>query len=162
LVDYDNPPDPETNGGQVPRAPTASDEILQRYRHIEREADSRGRIIGIRRLRPSEQSKIVGMTPDLGGYDIVPRFGDGDEATSTPMRLAHRMPLMMAASVCEIDGNPMPFPRNRAELDSIYDQLDAEGIEAIVAAATRIGETHIAEAARREAAKNLSGTPTSA
>ena len=153
MVDYDNPPI-ETNGG--PRVPTASDEVLQRYRHIEREADSRGRIIGIRRLRPSEQSKITGMTPDLGGYDLVPT---GDDAK--PIRLSHRMPLMMAASVCEVDGNPWPFPRNRAELDAAYDQLDAEGIEAIVAAATRLGETHIAEAARKEAAKNSLGTPTS-
>ena len=68
---------------------------------------------------------------------------------------------MMAASVCEVDGNPWPFPRNRAELDAAYDQLDAEGIEAIVAAATRLGETHIAEAARKEAAKNSLGTPIS-
>jgi hypothetical protein len=152
----------QPNGGATQRAPTASDEILQRYRHIEREADSRGRILGIRRLRPSEQSKITGMTPDLGGYDLVPRFGDDDAEDLKPLRLSHRMPLMMAASVCEIDGNPIPFPRNRQELDSIYDQLDAEGIQAIVAAATRLGETQIAEAARREASKNLSGTPTSA
>jgi hypothetical protein len=102
------------------------------------------------------------MTPDLGGYDLVPRFSEEGVADLAPLRLSHRMPLMMAASVCEIDGNPLPFPRNRAELDSIYDQLDSEGIEAIVAAATRLGETHIAEAARREASKNLSGTPTSA
>jgi len=146
------------NGGPQPRSVTASDEILNRYRHIEREADSRGRGIGVRRLRPSEQSKIVGMTPDLGGYDILPSLEDESKPAG---RLSHRMPLMMAASVCEIDGNPMPFPRNRNELDSIYDQLDAEGLEAIVAAATRLGESHIADAARREAAKNSQGTRTS-
>ena len=150
----------QPNGGPpITRVQTQSEEILQRYRHIEREPDSRGRIIGIRRLRPSEQSKIVGITPDLGGFDLLPNTED---ETKPAARFSHRLPLMMAASVCEIDGNPIPFPRNRAELDLIYDQLDGEGLEAIMRAATRLGETHIAEAARREAAKNLSGTPTSA
>ena len=145
-----------TNGGPpITRVTTQSEDILNRYRQIEREADSRGRIIGIRRLKPSEQSKIVGMTADLGGFDLLP---DLEDDTKPPGRLAHRMPLMMAASVCEIDGNPIGFPRNRQELDSIYDQLDTEGLTAIVAAATRLGESHIAEAARREAAKNSLGT----
>jgi len=151
---------PAMNGGPpITRVTTQSEEILGRYRQVEREADSRGRIIGIRRLKPSEQSKVVGMTADLGGYDLLP---DLEDDTKPPGRMSHRMPLMMAASVCEIDGNPIAFPRNRQELDSIYDQLDSEGLMAIVAAATRLGESHIAEAARREAAKNLQGTPTSA
>lgn len=145
---------PRNGGPPVHRVSTASDEILQRYRHIEREPDSLGRIIGIRRLRPSEQSKIVGYTPDLGGYDLIPSLTDDGK----PKQFSHRMPLMMAASVVEIDGNPYGFPRNRAELDDMLDRLDAEGLEAIVAAATRLGEHHIAEAARREAAKNSSGT----
>ena len=149
---------PHNGGPPVHRVTTASEEILQRYRHIEREADSLGRIIGIRRLRPSEQAKIVGMTSDLGGYDLVPNLED---ETQKPSRFSQRMPLMMAASVVEIDGNPYGFPRNRAELDDMLDRLDAEGMLAIVVAATRLGESHIADAARREAAKNLSGTPTS-
>ena len=159
MVDEQDMPVQPNGGPPITRVQTQSEEILQRYRHIEREADSRGRIIGIRRLRPSEQSKIVGLTPDLGGYDLLPNTQD---ETAPAARLSHRMPLLMAASVCEIDGNPIAFPRNRAELDSVYDQLDGEGLEAIIAAATRLGETHIADAARREAAKNLSGTPTSA
>jgi hypothetical protein len=151
---------PALNGGPpVTHVTTQSEEILNRYRHVEREADSRGRVIGIRRLKPSEQSKVVGMTSDLGGYDLLP---DIEDDTKPPGRLSHRMPLMMAASVCEIDGNPIAFPRNRQELDAVYDQLDAEGLTAIVAAATRLGEAHIADAARREAAKNLQGTRTSA
>lgn len=157
MAEYDPLATPPRNPNGGPRTLTASEEILNRYRHIERQADSRGRIIGIRRLRPSEQSKIVGMTPDLGGYDLVPDLDDDNKHT----RLSHRMPLMMAASVVEIDGNPMPFPRNRAELDSILDQLDGEGLTAIIECATRLGETMIAEAARREAAKNSLGMPTS-
>ena len=158
MVDHEGAP-VQPNGGPPasPRVLTASEEILNRYRHIERAADSRGRIIGVRRLRPSEQSKIVGMTADLGGFDLLPNLED----ESKPTRLSHRMPLMMAASVVEVDGNPIAFPRNRAELDAVYDQLDAEGLEAIVHCATRLGETLIAEAARREAAKNSQGTLTS-
>jgi len=158
LADYEDGTVQHNGGQPQPRVMTAAEEILNRYRHIERAADSRGRIIGIRRLRPSEQSKIVGMTPDLGGYDLVPSLDDETRV----QRLSHRMPLMMAASVVEVDGNPIAFPRNRAELDAIYDQLDGEGLTAIVECATRLGESMIAEAARREAAKNSLGTPTSA
>jgi hypothetical protein len=159
LVDVEGEGLPRHNGGPAqPRTLTASEEILNRYRHVERAADSRGRIIGVRRVRPSEQSKIVGMTADLGGYDLIPNVED---ETKPAVRMSHRMPLMMAASVVEMDGNPIAFPRNRVELDAIYDQLDAEGMEAIVQCATRLGEEMIAETARREAAKNSQGTRTS-
>ena len=88
-----------------------------------------GRIIGVRRLKPSEQAKLQGMTADLTGYD------EGKDESGTVVQIPHRLPLFVAASVREItslDGNTVhvAFPRSRAELDAVYDRLDKEGIEA--------------------------------
>jgi hypothetical protein len=45
--------------------------------------------------------------------------------------------MIVAASVCEIDSIPIPFARNRPELDSIADRLDEEGLAAAMKALTR-------------------------
>ena len=39
-----------------------------RYTESAQEADDFGRLIVVRRLRPSEQAKIEGMTVDLAGF----------------------------------------------------------------------------------------------
>ena len=111
---------------------TESEAKLARYGAVEKEADSFGRVIGVRRLKPSEQTKISGMTADLSGSDevITP---DGAK-----VMLPHRMPLMIAAAVCQIDDARIPFPKSRGELDAIYDRLDAEGIAAAGSALVRL------------------------
>ena len=107
---------------------------LARYRQVEREADMFGRILGVRRLKPSERGKLQGMTADLTGHtDAVNEKGQ-------PVKVPHWVPYFISAAVCEIDGLPIPFPKNRAELDAIYDRLDEEGIEAALKAATRLSE----------------------
>jgi hypothetical protein len=112
--------------------PTESEIKLSRYNKVEREADDFGRLIGVRRLRPSEQTKAAGFTADLSGSDeILDEHGN-------KILVPHRLPLMIAATVCEIDGHPVPFPKTRGELDAIYDRLDAEGIAAAGRAATRL------------------------
>lgn len=103
---------------------TETEAKLARYSQIEKMADGFGRLIGVRRLKPSEQTKLAGMTTELTGHDDFPK-PDG-----TVIMIPHRMPLMIAASVCLIDEAHIPFPRNRPELDAIYDRLDVEGIEA--------------------------------
>jgi hypothetical protein len=103
---------------------TETEVKLQRYNQVEKEADSFGRILGVRRLKPSEQTKLAGMTSDLTGYDAT------IDKEGKEVQLPHRMPLMLAAAVCLIDGIHIPFPRNRGELDSIYDRLDIEGLSA--------------------------------
>lgn len=90
---------------------TASEEILARYRKVEREADVFGRIIGVRKLNPSQQLKVMEFT--------------NSEQDSV------KTALFAAASVCEIDARPVTFPRNRGELDSIINMLDQEGLEAV-------------------------------
>ena len=111
---------------------TQSEIILARYKRVEKEADTLGRLISVRRLKPSEQAKVGGYTADLTGFDeiITP---DGKK-----INFPHRMPLAVAAAVCEIDGSPIPFARNRGELDAIYDRLDVEGLAAASIAISRL------------------------
>lgn len=103
---------------------TESEVRLQRYKQIEKEGDTLGHVIGVRRLKPSEQTRAMSFTADVTGSDEYE--GPGGKKITIP----HRMPLMVAAAVCEIDGIPIAFPRNRGELDSIYDRLDEEGLAA--------------------------------
>ncbi|MCC3246675.1 hypothetical protein LG047_15345 [Methylocystis sp. WRRC1] len=132
----------------------ASDEILSRYNRIERELDGLGRTIGVRRLKPSQQIKVQGLTPDLegSGKQINPETGE-------EMLIPHRAPAILAASVVEIDGVPIPFPKTRGELDSVLDHLDSEGLTAAGAAMMRlmVGD----EDGGIDAAKNSARTPTS-
>jgi len=111
---------------------TPSQEYLAKYKHIEREADSLGRIIGVGRLRPSQQIKISEMTPGLEG-DTEMSGPNGE-----PIRMSRRGIPLLAASVREIDNNPIMFPRNRAELDSIMDQLDEPGMTAALQAMLKL------------------------
>lgn len=87
---------------------TPSEEIINRYKPSDAEADAFGRLIRVRRLRMSEHVKLDEM-------------GEG---------LASRGPAVLAAMVCEIDGTHITFPKNRGELNAILDSLDIEGIEA--------------------------------
>ena len=84
------------------------EDIKARYQTVEREADRAGRVIGTRRLKLAERLKISEMT---------------SQQNSDALGI-----MIVAASVCEIDGRPIPFPRNRSELDSVIDALDEEGI----------------------------------
>jgi hypothetical protein len=116
---------------------TPSEEIVQRYAKIEREADSVGRLIGVRRLRPSQQTRIAEMTPGLDG-DTEMRVLDEMTGAEKTISISRRLQITLAASVCEIDNNPIPFPRTRGELDAIYDRLDKEGVEAAMIAYARL------------------------
>ncbi len=136
--------------------PTESEAKIARYNKIEREADDWGRIIGVRRLKPSEQAKVSGMTPDLKGADEI-----RNDTTGEMMSLPHSMRHFIAAAVCELDQSPIPFSRNRAELDAILDRLDNEGLAAATKALVRITDAQVVDKPLDEA-KNLLGTPSSA
>jgi hypothetical protein len=114
---------------------TESEAKLARYSATENEVDGFGRVIVVRRLRPSEQTKLAGMTAELTGSDEVTK-PDGTKIT-----IPHRTPLVIAASVSKIDESHIPFPRNRSELDAIYDRLDVEGLIAATKAAQRLDDT---------------------
>jgi hypothetical protein len=126
-----------------------------RYSHIEREADSMGRIIGVRRIKLSEITRLTAMTPDLGGMDEI----QNPEQPGATMLVQQRSQYIVVAMVCEINGAHIPFARNRGELDAIMDRLDREGMEAAGAAVMRIMAEDAAEGPPLDKAKNLSGIP---
>jgi hypothetical protein len=111
---------------------TPTQEYLDRYKEIVKEADTLGRVIGVGRLRLSQQIKIQEMTPGLDG-EIESTGPDGN-----PITISRRVVPIFVASVREIDGHPVMFPRNRAELDSIMDRLDEPGLIAVIKATERL------------------------
>lgn len=140
-----------------------SDEIIARYLKIERETDVFGRCIGVKKLKPDQRLKIVGMTPDLEGINqslSVPMKDDETgEVSVKEVSIPYRAQALFAAAVVEIDGTPITFPKNRAELDAIMNALDEEGM---TAASIALGRLHSDEPADQvSAAKNSVGTPTS-
>jgi hypothetical protein len=140
---------------------TESEVKLARYSEIAKEADNWGRIIGVRRLKLSEQSKVSEMTSGLSGFEEMLN-GQG-----VKVQIPHRMPYMLSAAVCMIDDAYIPFPRNRGELDAIYDRLDGEGLEAAGKAWIRLNPPSLKTdddviIEPNAETKNLSGTPSSA
>jgi hypothetical protein len=116
---------------------TPSEERINRYIEIAREADAVGRLIGVKRLKISQQLKIEEMTPALDGSATL-TTPDGQE-----MKIPRRSIPMIAAAVCEIDNVPIPFPRTRGELDAMMDRLDSEGFAAAAAAFGKLNPTEL-------------------
>jgi len=133
-------------------------EAKARYDHREKEADILGRIITVRMLRPSETTRIIGMTPELAGFEARPPR-DGD--SSAVLAMSYRWPLMLTANVCDIDGAFIPFPKNRGELDAMYDRLDTEGLFAAGKALNRLYDAVQPLLPTLDEAKNSTGTPIS-
>jgi hypothetical protein len=130
-----------------------SEEVLSRaadYSRIEREADSRGRVIGVKRMKPSQQLRVQEWAPGLEGNTTVVA---PDGAVREVPKI---MPLMIAASVAEIDNRPVPFPKSRAELDSLLDALDEDGMSAATKALNKFAGT---EEISADTAKNSAETP---
>jgi hypothetical protein len=124
----------ERQGSAQPFAP--SNEYADRYSHIEREADSQGRIWGVGRLRVSQQIRVMEMTPNLEGYTENVAFdANGNKQT---YQVPRRSLPMLAAAVREVDGKKIMFPQSRAHLDAIMDQLDEHGFSAVITASNRL------------------------
>ena len=140
-----------------------SDEIAARaakYNRVERVADSLGRVIGVRRLKPSQQLKVEEYAAGLTGSVTMT-----DEAGAS-VEVPRCLPLLLAAAVCEIDETPVPFPKSRGELDAILDVLDDEGMTAVAQALSKINtesaEPETAEKDSIERAKNSRRAPNTA
>jgi hypothetical protein len=97
---------------------SALETIRERNAKTETVVDSFGRTIKLRRLNAAQRVRIREWT-------------ESSSAEVLGM-------LTIAASVFEIDGVPITFPRNRAELDSMVAALDDEGVEALVPAYQRL------------------------
>jgi hypothetical protein len=89
---------------------TPSEEILARYKETKKGADALGRVITVRRLRPSQKIAVM-------------RMADSDKPEIY-------VPLLVAASVSQINEDMLTFPRSNGELNSVLDRLDQEGLAA--------------------------------
>lgn len=136
---------------------TKSEDILARkakYDRIERVTDKTGRVIGVHRLKPSQQLRIQELAPGLDGMTTMT-----DESTGKTISVPKITPLAIAASVAEIDGSPFPFPRSRGELDMMIDVLDDEGLTAAAAGLANLSSDDSDGADNKESAKNSVETP---
>lgn len=114
-------------------------EIKETYQKIERVADSVGRMIGVKKLKVSQQLRLNELTPMLDG-SIELTKPDGSK-----LEMPRRTYPMLAASVVEINGNPIPFPKTRGELDSMIDELDEPGLLAVVIALAKLSPADLEE-----------------
>lgn len=148
---------------------TKTEEIEARrakYNRIERAVDEMGRTIGVKMLKPSQRTRVEELAPGLDGYNVIV---DDDRASKTygrELKIPKIVNLMVAAAVCEIDGSPITFAKNRPELDAILDRLDTEGLTAANEAMSRFYVEEIAEGGEQgqggpDAAKNSQETPSS-
>jgi hypothetical protein len=101
-----------------------------RYNQREKKADAFGRLIVVRRLRPSERMKLSGMLSSFGNSGETVTSPDG-----TKIEVPNIMVMSIAASVCELTDEQgvyaaIPFPASLGELMAIYDRLDIEGMTA--------------------------------
>lgn len=135
-----------------------SDDIINgRRSKLERKTDALGRVIGVRPLRPSQETRVLAMTADLDGDISVPDPSVPGGKVKIPIRAGY----MIAAQVCEIDSVPVPFARDRSELDAVFDRLDQEGLQAAAEAMVVIREAADEAQSGLAAAKNSVGTPSS-
>jgi hypothetical protein len=75
--------------------------------------DALGRRIKVRKLRPSERGRLSRKL--------------GQEAAGDPVTFGHSF---IAASVTEMDGDPVFFPQSLIEAEALADRLGDEGLEA--------------------------------
>jgi hypothetical protein len=128
-------------------------ERRDRYTEQGKATDAFGRVIVVQRLRPSQQSKIEGMTLDLPGSVEV--HDEAGRPGYVPRATRH----FIAAAVREIydaDGTHKiyPFPQNRGELDAVFDFLDDEGLDAASEALFALLMRARSAAETKEEAKN--------
>lgn len=140
---------------------TASEEITARYTTVEKEGDAFGRLICVKRIKGSQRLRVLGMTSDLAeATQPMPNqeWKEGDPQDKQLVHVPIQSLMVIAASVCEIDGVPIPPAKNRPELDAIYDRLDDEGLAAAAVALHRLSapaesengsEGEVAESAKK-------------
>ena len=102
--------------------------------------DSRGRRLGVRKLKVLERLNMLKL------------IGNGNSDN-----LLYVSSVSPAFLVTSIDGDPVEKPTTQLQLDALVQRLDEEGLEAITLWASR--ENGQSEAEDRTALKNSSSTP---
>ncbi len=78
--------------------------------------DTRGRVITMRKPNPITRLRFI----DAMG-----------ESSSNRLWAANVWPLMYVAA---IDGQPLPTPSNKSQIEALYQRLDEDGLEVVLAA----------------------------
>ncbi|HVJ54874.1 MAG TPA: hypothetical protein VM689_20610 [Aliidongia sp.] len=88
-------------------------------KRVIRFTDGRGREVAFRRLTLSRRLHVLGLLGEAGDSDIIQYYA------------------MIACSVVELAGDPIPLPASRLQLDALLDRLEEETLAEI---AKRYGE----------------------
>lgn len=96
------------------KAATPTDQVLEEANRTFSVTDARGRVIGFRRLKMSDQRRILKAL--------------SNESASKEKYLGM---IMLAACVISIDGEEIRFPANELQFDALIDRLETDGFTAI-------------------------------
>ena len=92
---------------------TASEDVIKKAAKTKTVISADGLTLVVRRLGPLQRMKLA---------DVV-----GPMSAQNP---AYIGTAAIAASIVSIDGEPIPFPANKRELEAIVQRLDDDGISA--------------------------------
>lgn len=113
---------------------TPSQEIIDEANRVYSVTDARGRVIAFRRLKMSDQRRILKSI--------------SNEAASKEKYLGM---IMVAACVTSIDGDEIRFPASELQFDALIDRLETEGFKALGGAMQQEFGIQTEEALRNEA-----------
>jgi hypothetical protein len=93
---------------------TPSQQIIADANRVVQVTDTRGRVIGIRKVTTSIRRRVS--------------LAIDGENQSKPLYIGQ---VMLAAAVCEIDGTPVNLPQNDMQFGALIDRLDDDGFDAV-------------------------------
>lgn len=129
---------PYPGGSVMPGPVTPTQAVINRDQKTARFQDRRGRVIGIRRMGAGDRMRVMRVL--------------GSEGTENLLYFGHAM---LAACVRLFDGEELPMPTSRNEIEALVDRLDDDGLDAIAKAIEGAGwNNQTADASVLAEAKN--------
>jgi len=119
---------------------TPSQSIVKAANKLSTITDSNGRSIGIKKMNPLDRLKL---------FEVI-----GAENSKNEQYVGYAA---LAFLVSSIDGEAVPRPANKIQLEALVQRLDDEGMDAI--GAHLQAQAEAAEATDEAALKNVSSTP---
>ena len=105
-------------GNSVPAssaaAETPSETMVKSAIRTGEGTDARGRVIGVRRLSPLDRMRLFAAA--------------GPELSKNEQWIGAAA---LAASCCSIDGDQVPKPASRLQIEALVERLDEDGLQAI-------------------------------
>lgn len=95
--------------------PTPSEQVMAKSEEITT-TDSRGRIIKLKKPGVLAQYRLVEMMGDSAKNEVY---------------MGMVLPVVF---VCEIDGDAVPFPMSKSEVEALIQRLDEDGLAAVMKA----------------------------